>query len=497
MTQDGPAGAGGGGLGAVNALIEAAGRGGRELGRRLVSQLGPGSWVMALDRLGGARYAEPPPAEERAAALAGGCERLWRRPGSVLLDSGGHTVLLQTLPGYPDLVLAAGRPGPMDAAHRQAVNTTAGLLKIIYTAAREQREREAAVNGAVLRLLLAGQADSAAEVLAGRGGLPAGPVRVYRAQAAASAGEAVLELVVRAVGRDGLTALADGQIIAVVTAEGAADARLRGTLAGVACRRLHVGASDPAPLARGQAAYREAGHALRAGRAAGRSFTVYGELAEQRLLGLIPQARLLRWAAALLRPVREHPDERRLTEALFAWLNAHGRTSTAAAELGVDRKTVERRVRLCGALLGADLHSEGVRVRLHLALAALDRAGGPRYGPEPLHPEPARPERDCPVGLLGAEKGLAWAAAVLEPLDRADPAGLLRRTLRVWLERHGDHRGTAEELGVHRNTVAKRVGRVEALTGQPLDYVGNRAELYLALVTDQYARAAGLPRPAA
>jgi hypothetical protein len=54
-----PSGAGtGGGLGAVKAFIEAAGRGGRQLGRRLCGQLGPDSWVMALDRPGGAQVCE-------------------------------------------------------------------------------------------------------------------------------------------------------------------------------------------------------------------------------------------------------------------------------------------------------------------------------------------------------------------------------------------------------------------------------------------------------
>ncbi|NUS12183.1 MAG: PucR family transcriptional regulator, partial [Streptomyces sp.] len=78
----------------MNALIEAAGRGGRELGRRLCRELGPGSWVLAVDLLGGARYAEPRPAAARAAELADGCRRLWQRPGSLLAQSGGDAVLL-------------------------------------------------------------------------------------------------------------------------------------------------------------------------------------------------------------------------------------------------------------------------------------------------------------------------------------------------------------------------------------------------------------------
>lgn len=486
MTTEQP----GGGLCAVNGLIDAAARGERELARRLCRELGAGSWVVAVDRFGGVRHAEPHTAAARAADIAEASLRLWSRPGSALLESEGGTVLMQTLAGDADVVLAVGLPqGAPQGPGRELVNTTAGLLRVILAAARQQQLAQAAVHACVLRLLLAGERESAAMVLTDRGGLPAEPVRFYRVDTTHTSRAAVLDLFTRAAGADGLIALTGEQLVAVVTAGGAADHRLRRTLPCLAERRLYVGTSDPVPLSRALAAHREAGHAVRAGRTAGLVLTDFGELAEQRLTGLIPQPLLLEWAASLLRPVLEHHDEPRLTAALSTWLNAHGRIATAAAELGVDRKTLERRLRLAGALLDADLRDECVRVRLLLALHALDRVDDrPPFGPRPL-----RADRDCLVWLLDIGKGLEWAAAVLKPLDKADPGGQLRRTLQVWLERHGDYRGTAEELGVHRNTVAKRVHRAEALTGQNLDYAGNRAELYLALLTDGRARAGTLP----
>jgi hypothetical protein len=69
VTNDEPAGAGSGGLSAVNGLIDAAAHGGRELARRLCYELGAGRWVVAVDRFGGVRYAEPR-AAARVADLA-------------------------------------------------------------------------------------------------------------------------------------------------------------------------------------------------------------------------------------------------------------------------------------------------------------------------------------------------------------------------------------------------------------------------------------------
>ncbi|WP_436792028.1 helix-turn-helix domain-containing protein [Yinghuangia sp. YIM S10712] len=479
-------------LQSVNGLLDAARGGDRALVRHLNNKLGASCWTLVMDQLGGVRSAEPASSAAHAPALAETCDRLWKRKGSAVTNVGDHVVLLQTLVGHDDLVFAVGVHGSLNGTRRFLINTAARLLAVAAAALRRQQQAEAALNGGVLNLLFAGDAHTASTVMRGRGGMPVEPVRFYRADPQASARQSVLDLFGRLVGSDGFVATTTDHVVAVVSAGSGADGRFREAAASLGKQRLYVGASDPAALSQCLAAYREAGHALRAGRTVQEPVTVFGALAEQRLVRLIPEPRLLEWAVTLLRPVLEHHEAVQLTETLYTWLTFHGRTSVAAVDLRVHRRTLERRLRLVGELLGADLGDECVRVRLHLALHALDRADTlPPYGPVPVHVD-----RDCLVWLLDIDRSLDWASAVMKPLRAADPDGRLRRTLQVWLERHGDTHGTAEVLDVHRNTVAKRLARVEELTGHTLDYVGNRAELYLALLTDHHARRGTLPREA-
>ena len=57
----------------------------------------------------------------------------------------------------------------------------------------------------------------------------------------------------------------------------------------------------------------------------------------------------------------------------------------------------------------------------------------------------------------------------------------LRRTLRAYLSHLGRWQPTADELGVHRNTLRKRITRIEALTGRSVDTAAGRADLWVAL----------------
>ncbi|TWF75206.1 purine catabolism regulator [Pseudonocardia hierapolitana] len=57
----------------------------------------------------------------------------------------------------------------------------------------------------------------------------------------------------------------------------------------------------------------------------------------------------------------------------------------------------------------------------------------------------------------------------------------LRRTLRAYLIHLGRWQPTADALGVHRNTLRKRIARIEALTGRSVDTAAGRADLWIAL----------------
>lgn len=73
-------------------------------------------------------------------------------------------------------------------------------------------------------------------------------------------------------------------------------------------------------------------------------------------------------------------------------------------------------------------------------------------------------------------------ADVLDQLRDASGAhGELTETLRVFLVKHGAHRASAAELGIHRQTLLARVHRIEQLTGLSMDRADDRAVAWLAL----------------
>lgn len=76
----------------------------------------------------------------------------------------------------------------------------------------------------------------------------------------------------------------------------------------------------------------------------------------------------------------------------------------------------------------------------------------------------------------------AQLAAALDGLrDAAGEHGVLTETLRVFLAEHGGHRASAARLGIHRQTLASRVRRIEELTGLSMDRADDRAAAWLAL----------------
>ncbi len=85
------------------------------------------------------------------------------------------------------------------------------------------------------------------------------------------------------------------------------------------------------------------------------------------------------------------------------------------------------------------------------------------------------------TGLVEANAARAYAVGLLGPLaDTEETAGLLA-TLRAWLEHNGNWERTANDLGVHRNTVRSRIAQVERLLGADLGGMRIRAELWFAL----------------
>lgn len=92
-------------------------------------------------------------------------------------------------------------------------------------------------------------------------------------------------------------------------------------------------------------------------------------------------------------------------------------------------------------------------------------------------------EGDDPFdALLSSAEAARAGRAILGPLARdTDTARALRATLHAWLARHGNWDRTAGDLGVHRNSVRHRIGRIERDLGVDLADPEHRMRLWFAL----------------
>ena len=124
---------------------------------------------------------------------------------------------------------------------------------------------------------------------------------------------------------------------------------------------------------------------------------------------------------------------------------------------------------------GAYAQASGLRWSYFEAIGAL-RHGG-RVNP---------PSRLSLTSLLLAARDVpleALAGEALEPLERFDAAhgaGLLA-TLRSFLDLNGSVGATADELGLHRNTVRYRLQQITELSGYDPSTTADRVQLWLAL----------------
>lgn len=75
--------------------------------------------------------------------------------------------------------------------------------------------------------------------------------------------------------------------------------------------------------------------------------------------------------------------------------------------------------------------------------------------------------------------------SVLQPLYDADPSGQLVRTLACYLDYESSATATAAVLGVHRNTIVQRVGRIKSILGIDLTDPIDRLAAHLATRAEQ------------
>lgn len=75
--------------------------------------------------------------------------------------------------------------------------------------------------------------------------------------------------------------------------------------------------------------------------------------------------------------------------------------------------------------------------------------------------------------------------SLIGQLLREDRRGLLRETLRVYLEHGGAQRPTAERLGIHRNTLTYRLRQIRSVLDLDPDDPGSRLGLHIALLASE------------
>jgi purine catabolism regulator len=323
----------------------------QQLARRL------DGWAVLLDPRGTVRAGDSPV----LAQLRGELPRLQPAPASLTFELEGAEIAVQTLGvgrrvrGY----LAVGRGARLTRADQQVLTTAASLLTVAFEQSQVVEAATRRLRGGVLRLLLAGETELAAEIATELwGDLPAAPVRVALASGPSRQRMAAVEQA-----GDAFHAPYEDSLLLVVGAD--AESMFTG---------LHVGVSDPVEYAALGQALRQASRALAAAVRAELPVGRFSELADDGVLRLVDPEVAGVFADRLLAPLVEHDATGRgeLIASLRAWLAHNGQWDPAAAALGVHRHTLRHRIAKVGQLLGRDLDSADTRAELWLALRLRD-----------------------------------------------------------------------------------------------------------------------------
>lgn len=343
--------------------------------RRLTRAIG--GWAVLADISGEVVEAVPASAADQLGELGADLDRLrhTRGPASTAVNWPGGSVLIQSL-GVGQRTrgfLIVGSDNEVQPAQRYMVNTAAVVLTLLLEQSEPRDAATAQLRSAVLELLTDGRTDLAAAVLDQlEQRLPAEPVRVVIVHGDALERAAVGDLAAEVAGRAGaalLVADTEGNLALVASAEVLSRAELLGLTDRTA--GVTIGCSEAVPWARFAEGLRHAREAAELAGRRGDRVLAFADLAEDGLAAIVDPDAGRAFAEALLAPFREGEAAGRgdLVRSLRTWLAHHGQYEPAAAELGVHRHTLRKRVRRAEELLGRDFDSPSVRADLWYALA--------------------------------------------------------------------------------------------------------------------------------
>ncbi|WP_246150223.1 PucR family transcriptional regulator [Agromyces intestinalis] len=355
-----------------------------ELSHRLGTWVGLIDAAGALDRefppggLGAARAGSETSSTAPLDAVLGAARDLLRRGrrASRSVDA-GERVTLQTLGSGGSLrgVLAVGDSPELDEAGREVVTAVLALAGLALEQHRDLDRARGHLRSGLVRSILAGDLDLAAQVAAEMWGpLPTAPVRVAVVDAAAEHAERLAErLELRADARGGrlfFGRIADGFVVLVEDAD-AAD-----VAADLAAEfEAAIGLSDPVGYDRIPVAHEQAQRARERAVEAGPGTIVrFDEVSRQGVLAFLARTDARAVALATLDPLVAHDaaNGTALVETVRTWLACGGQFDRAAHELGVHRHTVRARIALAERLLGRDLSGFHAKADLWAALLAVD-----------------------------------------------------------------------------------------------------------------------------
>ncbi|MGW8377874.1 PucR family transcriptional regulator [Streptomyces sp. ODS28] len=425
----------------------------REMTRAALSHEGPSAllarlasqvdgWAALYDASGAVVATAPTWAVRRAARFVTDAERLRDRPAPASAvvsetEAGDDRVELQSVGSgrRAKAVLAVGTAAPLGTAERYAVHSAIALLTLTTERSRALQEAEQRLGAAVMRMLLAGEADHARAV-AGRlyGGLLDAPMRVITAEPATGSAHRAH----RAVGQARVAGdPASGAPTLITTSEG-----------------LGVPVPDELP-----------------------STPLAGPL--DTLADTMETAAARNGEAVLV-----VPDGGRLIVLAAdggAAVAACARYAAAIAEDGESDAggagSAPEETAVVGVSAPAGLPAVAVAFKqADQALSVARRRGVPLVEHEDVAAGSILP-------LLSDDAVRAFADGLLRSLREHDANGRgdLVASLRAWLSRHGQWDAAAADLGVHRHTLRYRMRRVEEILGRSLDDPDVRMELWLAL----------------
>lgn len=329
------------------------------------------AWVLLVDGAGQVVHAAPSPAAHRVAAVSAQIDRLRTRSGpvSVSFSDGGELISVQALSSRPRAFLAIGRSSALTRADQHVLNSAVALLTLALARSRSLTTAQRHLRAGLMRLLLAGEVEAAAEPAADLwGSLPSAPLCMLAISGARSARDALVDLLDAEPGDRAFFAEVDDHVLVLANDQGGDVERLAQTVRQVAA--LRAGISEPVDYTTVAEGYRQAARAVDTAQRVGVPTMRFADLGGRGLLSLMRPEDARAFAESLLSPLMRHDATGRgdLVLSLREWLSQHGQWDPAAARLGVHRHTLRHRVAKIAEILGVSLDSPGVRAELWVAL---------------------------------------------------------------------------------------------------------------------------------